>query len=72
MRLRKRLVAATCGTALAAAVVAVGHTMVTPATAAQPPAADPVAAGVAEALGISAEQATRELAAQDGAHRLYK
>ncbi|GAA4416374.1 hypothetical protein GCM10023148_13470 [Actinokineospora soli] len=71
MRLRSKITAAACGSAVAAGVFVAfpgGGT-----AGAAPPSDVPAAvSGVATALGISPEQARGQLAAQDEAHKRYK
>ncbi|MFI6096304.1 fibronectin type III domain-containing protein [Lentzea sp. NPDC051213] len=65
MRLGRKAIAASCGAAVVLAVVQ-GGAVAEPSV---PPAA---VNGVAEALGVSAEQARTQLVAQDEAHKKFK
>jgi streptogrisin C len=71
MQSRSKFVAATCGTALVAGVLAVAYSAGSPATAADV-VPDATVNGVAQAAGISADQARTRLLRQEDAHRLLK
>ena len=70
MLMRRKIIAASCGSLLATGLFAA----IPAASAVQPDSSVPPAAvdGVSKALGISPQQARTQLVAQDDAHKRFK